>query len=450
MRKRLIISMLLFTLIGTVMLSAQFGFRMTSTEVRDLIRKDKLDLFLIPIMQEYDIDCWITLTRDPCDDMTNVIYERNLQLDPIVEYIGGESVTVPAALIFTSGGDRIAIVGQRDAKAVADTGIYKKIIPYTYNRMQGHEGFLRELGKTVKRLNPKKIGLNFSEEEGVADGLTLGMKKMFDKAVGPKLAAKAVSAEKIVISIWNRKTPAEIHLIEKSSRLSAEITNEALRTIVPGKTTARDLYLQIRRRLKEEGMDLGWQGFRCPTVSLGTFSLGKPPSDKVVERGDLVVINSGFCVEGHMSDVNKIAYVLREEETEPPEAIKRIFATGLESTRAGVAKIRPGATGFEVDKAARDVVTKAGYNEYPHATGHTTGLWIHGLGIILGPEWKAYGSKIHMKMHKDDIYAVEPSIRIPSDTQDGSIRIHFQEMVIVEEDGARYLTEPVTELMLIK
>jgi len=450
MKKRLPVWAVLFTLLGTITLSAQFGFRLTSTEVRDLIRKDKLDLFLIPIMQEYDIDCWITLTRDPCDDMTNVIYDRNIQLDPIVEYIGGESVTVPAAFIFTTGGERIAIVGRRDAKAVADTGIYKQVIPYAYNRMQGHEGFLKELGKTVKRLDPKRIGLNFSEEEGVADGLTMGMKRMFDKAVGPKLAAKAVSAEKIIISIWNRKTPAEIHLIEKSSRLSAEITNEALRMIVPEKTTARDIFNYIRRRLKEEGMDLGWQGFRCPIVSLGTFSLGKPPSDKIVERGDLVVINSGFCVEGHMSDVNKIAYVLREGESEPPESIKRIFATGLESTRAGVAKIRPGATGFEVDKAARDVVTKAGYQEYGHATGHTTGLWIHGLGIILGPDWKAYGSKVHMKMHKDDIYAVEPSIRIPSDAGDGSIRIHFQEMVIVEEDGARYLTEPVTELMLIK
>lgn len=55
-----------------------------------------------------------------------------------------------------------------------------------------------------------------------------------------------------------------------------------------------------------------------------------------------------------------------------------------------------------------------------------------------------------MKIHKNDIYAVEPSISVYSEKHKGIIRIHFQEMVIVEEEGARYLTPPVTELMLIK
>ena len=55
-----------------------------------------------------------------------------------------------------------------------------------------------------------------------------------------------------------------------------------------------------------------------------------------------------------------------------------------------------------------------------------------------------------MKIHKNDIYAVEPSISVYSEEHNGNLRIHFQEMVIVEEDGARYLTPPVTELVLIK
>jgi Xaa-Pro aminopeptidase len=450
MKKKLLFWLVLFVLTVFVHSMAQFGFRYTSTEVRDLIRKSKLNLYLIPIMEEYDIDCWIILTRDPCSDMTNVIYERNIQLDPIVEYIGGEAVTVPAAFIFTTSGERIVIAAARDAKAIAATGIYKRILPYTYNRKKGHTEFLEILGKTVKELNPTKIGLNFSEEEGVADGLTVGMKLIFDKAVGPQYASRVASAEKIIISIWGRKTPAEIHLIEKSSRLSAEITEEALRMIVPGKTTARDIFDNIRRRVKEEGMELGWHSWRCPVVTVGTFRLGRPPSDKIIERGELVVINSGFCVEGHMSDINKIAYVLDEGETEPPELIKEIFETGLKATRAAVAKIKPGATGYEVDRAARDVVLNAGFNEYGHGSGHTTGLWVHGLGVLLNPPWKAYGSKVYMKIHKNDIYAVEPSISVYSEKHKGIIRIHFQEMVIVEEEGARYLTPPVTELMLIK
>jgi Xaa-Pro dipeptidase len=431
-------------------LAAQFGYRYTNPELRDLIRKSKLNELLIPIMEEYGIGCWVTLTRDPCDDMTNVIWERDIQLDPIVEYVGGEGAKTPAAFLFTTSGQRIAVVAGGDAKAVEDTGIYKKIVTYAYNREKGHTEFLEKLGKTLRELNPRTIGLNFSEDEGVADGLSYGMKVMFDRAVGPELAARVVSAEKVVISLWNRKVAAEVQLIEKSSRQSAEITLEALRMIQPGVTTARGIFDYIRKKIKEEGMAPGWQEWWCPTVTVSAFRLGRPPSDKVIERGDLVVINSGFLVEGHMSDLNKAAYILREGEKEPPELVQKLFATGLEATRAAVSKIKPGVTGEEVDRAAREVVKKAGFSEYGHATGHTTGVWVHGLGVILGPPWKAYGEKVHMKIHKNDIYAVEPSLGAYSEPHGGNLRMHFQEMVIVEENGTRYLTPPLTELILIQ
>jgi len=448
--KRLLIYIALLVCCLGIDLSAQFGYRYTNVELRDLIRKTKLDELLVPILKEYGVECWVTLTRDPCDDMTNVIWERRIQLDPIVEYIGGEGVTVPAAFIFTISGERIAIVAESDAKAVGDTGIYRKILKYAYNREKGHSEFLEKLGRTLQELNPKAIGLNFSEDEGVADGLSYGMKLVFDRAVGPGLASRVVSAESVIISLWNRKVDAEVQLIEKSSRKSAEITLEALRMIMPGVTTARGVFDYIRKRVKEEGMGPGWQEWWCPTVTVSAFRLGRPPSDRVIERGDLIVINSGFLLEGHMSDLNKAAYVLREGEKEPPPLVKKLFATGLEATRAAVARIKPGATGFEVDSAARDVVKKAGFPEYGHATGHTTGVWVHGLGAILGPPWKAYGDKIQMKIHENDIYAVEPSLGAYSEQHGGNIRMHFQEMVIVEKEGARYLTPPLTELILIQ
>jgi Xaa-Pro aminopeptidase len=324
--------------------------------VRDAIRTAKLDRLLIPIMEEWGVEAWVTLTRDPCDDMTNVIWERDIQLDPIAEYIGAERVTVPAAFIFTTSGDRIAIAERSDAEYIQSTGIYKKVLTYTYNRAKGHSGFGELLGSALRKLDPETIGLNFSQEEGVADGLTVGMKLIFDAAVGPELAARVVSAERVVISLWNRKVEKEVELITRSAVQSAQLTDEALRAIEPGVTTARTLFDDIRS----------------------------------------------------------------------------------------------GATGEEVDTASRSVVTDAGFDEYGHATGHTTGVWVHGLGVIIGPRWKAYGEKVAMPMHVGDVYAVEPSIRAYSKEHGGTLRIHFQEMVIVEEDGARYLTEPVTELMLIR
>jgi Xaa-Pro aminopeptidase len=431
-------------------LHAQFGFRYTNEELRDIIRKGKLDLYLIPLMREYDIDCWVTLTRDPNDDMTNVIWDRRIQLDPIVEYVGGEGVTVPAAFIFTRDGGRTAIAAGGDREAVLATGIYKEVLGYAFDREKGFSEFQALLGAKLKKLDPRNIALNYSLDEGVADGLTLGMKMIFDAAVGPELSRRVVSAEKIIISLWNRKTPAEIQLITKSARRSAAITEDALRLIVPGVTTARGIFDYIRQRGAEEGLEPGWQEYWSPTVTVGTFRLGKPPRDKVVERGDLIVINSGFLVEGHMADINKMAYVLREGEVAPPPTIQKMFEAGLRATEAAVSLIRPGATGVGIDRAARGIVVGAGFKEYGHATGHTTGVWVHGLGAILGPPWKAYGEKVTMTLQKNDIYAVEPSVTVFSKEHGGNLRVHFQEMVIVEENGARYLTPPVKELMLIR
>jgi Xaa-Pro aminopeptidase len=450
MKKRIVLILSLVLFVLTPLARPQFGFRYTHTELRDLIRKHKLSDLLIPIMEEYGIDAWVTLTRDPCDDMTNVIWDRDIQLDPIVEYIGGENVTVPAAFIFTTSGKRIAIVGSRDAQAVEDTGIYDEVMTYTFNRANGYSGFSEHLGQILKDLNPTHIGLNYSEEEGVADGLTLGMKRIFDQAVGPELASRVVSAEKIIISLWNRKVSEEVQLITRSAVQSGRLTEDALRAITPGVTSARDLFNDIRVRLDEMGMKPAWQEYWCPTVSISTFRLRKPPADRLIERGDLVVVNSGFLVEGYMADINKAAYVLREGEDGPPPLIQKMFDTCLKATQAAVARIKPGATGVEVDEAARNVVLEAGFKEYGHATGHTTGVWVHGLGVILGPTWKAYGDKVSMKIHEGDIYAVEPSITAYSEEHGGNIRLHFQEMVIVEKDGARYMAPPMTELILIQ
>ena len=329
---KLRVSIALFTVLFVVpsLAHSQFGFRHTNTELRDLIRKHKLDELLVPIMEEHGIDAWVTLTRDPCDDMTNVIWERDAQLDPIVEYIGGENVTVPAAFIFTTSGERTAIVGSGDAEAVEDTGIYDIVSSYTFNRANGYSGFSELLGKVLNDLNPGRIGLNYSEEEGVADGLTVGMKNIFDQAVGAELASRVVSAEKIIISLWNRKVPEEVQLITKSAIQSGRLTEDALRAITPGITTARDLFQDIRDRLDEMGMKPAWQEYWCPTVSVSTFRLRKPPANKVIERGDLVVVNSGFLVEGYMSDINKAAYVLREGESGLPPLVQKMFDTCLE------------------------------------------------------------------------------------------------------------------------
>jgi Xaa-Pro aminopeptidase len=120
------------------------------------------------------------------------------------------------------------------------------------------------------------------------------------------------------------------------------------------------------------------------------------------------------------------------------------------SVEAAVKAMKPGITGFEVDKIARQVVTDAGFEEYWYQTAHSVGVWVHDQGPYIGPRHPHYGRKVDMTLQPGDVFAVEPGVgMVVEELGDERIGIHLQEMVIVTENGAEYLFPPQKEIVLI-
>lgn len=416
------------------------------------IRQSKLNHWLIPAMREAGIDLWLVFVRDANDEEVNIIWKekRDVRLDPVSELIGAEQVYVPAAFLFTLDGQRIVISSESDAEYIRQTGIYSKILTYPYGKRYGFENIEPLLRSEIARLNPRTIGLNYSELEPAADGLSVGRLRLLERILGPEYASRFVSAEHVVVSLWGRNVPEEIELLQRSAEISNKLNLEALRIIRPGETTEKNIFDYYRFRMKQLGVEPGWSEYRAPIVHAGDPRSGRAPGDVAVQRGRVVKINGAVRVGGYSVDLNKSAYVLRDGETQPPEAVRRMFDVAVRATEAAVAAMKPGVSCHVPDAIARGVVREAGFEEWGYETAHSVGVWIHGLGPTIAPAWSHFGHQHEMKISVGDVYAVEPAIRQFVPELGIEVRIHTQEMVIIKEDGAHYMVPPQRELIVIK
>ena len=156
------------------------------------------------------------------------------------------------------------------------------------------------------------------------------------------------------------------------------------------------------------------------------------PTDKTVEDGDFITLDFGAVVDGYHSDMTRtvaVGYVTEEQE--------RVYDTVLKAQQASLDVIRAGISCFDADKAARDIITDAGYGDYfGHGTGHGVGIEIHEL-----PNLSPRSTAI---LEKGNIVTVEPGIYLP-----GKFGVRIEDMVFVTENGCKNLTSSQKSLIVL-
>lgn len=243
-------------------------------------------------------------------------------------------------------------------------------------------------------------------------------------------------------------------LYRKAARDTEEILIEALTGgfIVPGRTTQAELRDHVQQLAHRKGYpELAWEAETCPGVYSGIFKAlsHAPPKDVVIQPGDILWVDFGVRFHGYTTDMIRASYLLKDGESEPPAEVKKMFATLRRANEAAAAIMKPGVEGYRVDAAAREVVTEAGYPEFFHATGHPVGRVVHGAGPALAPRSGRFGPAVEMKLEPGQIFAVEPSVMRPAETEDGAYIMNMEEEVLITDDGSEYLAPHQTELILI-
>jgi Xaa-Pro aminopeptidase len=155
--------------------------------------------------------------------------------------------------------------------------------------------------------------------------------------------------------------------------------------------------------------------------------------DRVIEPGDAIVLDFGGLRFGYGSDTTRTVCV-----GEPTPEIREVHEVVRLAQQAGVDAVRPGVSCQEIDRAARRVITDAGYGEqFIHRTGHGIGLTTH------EPPYMVEGEK--QALVAGMCFSVEPGIYLA-----GRFGVRIEDIVTVTEDGGRKLNNTDHGLRIVE
>ncbi len=381
------------------------------------------------ILKEFDIDCWLTFVR-----------ESQINGDPSLTFLIEADVTWHSAFIITSTGEAHAIVGQYDQKTVEEVGAYNSVVGYV-------EGLKKPLLDYLQKLNPAQIAINYSKGSEICDGITHGMYlTLYDFLSEIGFQERLMSAEKVVSALRQRKSETEIENIKSAIGITENIYDRVSGFIQPGKTE-KEIAAFMKKQVEEAGLELAWEETVCPGVFTGPDTAGAhyAPTDRQVEQGHVLNMDFGVKYNGYCSDMQRTFYILKEGETEALPEVKKGFDTIVKSIELARQTLKPGAQGHQVDAAARNHIVKSGYEEFPHGLGHQVGRFAHDGTALLGPAWEKYAQKPFETIEEGMVFTIEPRL-----TVEGRGVVTIEEMVVVTEKGAEYLSHPQKELILIE
>ncbi|QIK57743.1 aminopeptidase P family protein [Erysipelothrix sp. HDW6A] len=220
-------------------------------------------------------------------------------------------------------------------------------------------------------------------------------------------------------SLRRIKDNDEIELMTKVSEHNDRIMEELKHEIRVGMT---EIELADIINTKQNTDPL--EGVSFTPIALFSENIADPhgiPSNRKLTENDMVLIDMGGMYKHYASDMTRCFLVGSKPELE------KIYEICRQANEAAIAAIAPGVSFASIDKAARDVISDAGYGEYfVHRTGHGIGLEAH--------ENLDVSSSNQELVQIGMCFSIEPGIYIPGV---GGVRV--EDLVCVSEHGVKVL-----------
>ncbi len=425
-------------LICTTWLLPQAKHAQMRWEIMNQIRQDKFDIILPKVMRENNIDMWITVMREG-------------NYGPLYYDLGEGYVSNFGYYIFFDKGDerieRIAL--GIHGYLIERSGAYDKFGPAS------------DLAEIVGERNPQRIGINTSEQIGAADSLTLTAYQHLKKTLGKTFSDRLVSAEKLVSDFRSRRVAGEIAAFSQAGIISKEIAERALsnEVIVPGQTMLEEVAWWIMERLFERGLNAS---FGLPSIYItGPEGIEATSNNRIIQRGDLIMIDWGVGLMNFYTDMKRTAYVLKENETRLPGGFQHAFDQALKVRRIIKKNIKPGRTAIETLDILNQKVNEAGFeimenfNQPGDSTKtdviigcHSVGNWGHGIGPSIA--W-FNPLRLTYTLQPTNLLAIEFFAYTPVPEWNGKkVRIPLEDDAVLTSDGMEWLYPPIEDIILIR
>lgn len=390
--------------------------------------KQRLDRVLPGEMRRYGFDMWLVICNESVEDP---VFRQLVPEDPwAIRRLG--------ILVFFDRGEggveRLLVA--RHAKAF-----------YTKDWDQFNETQWEALARIIKARNPGRIGINQGVKIPYGDGLTAGLKQRLVAAIGPEYAARLAPAEELAVAMLERRLPEELPLYDRVVAITHAIVREGFSpaVITPGVTTLDDLDWWFNQKV----VDLGLERWFFNDTSL--IRRQSQPLDRVIRRGDVIHCDIGVRYLGLHSDIQELAYVLREGETAAPAGLQDALRRGNAMQDILLAEFREGRLGNDVQAAALRKGRAEGLQ--PRVYTHPIGLHGHAAGAFVGlPEYQdGVPDKGEYPVHLETAYSIELSVRAPIPEWGGQeVVFSLEQNAFLSASGPRFLDGRQTSLRLVR
>jgi Xaa-Pro aminopeptidase len=400
------------------------------------IRKERIRTLLAPAMQRAGVSAWAVLCRDNHND-------------PIAAHVGGENAGAPAVFYFELRGENVfSIVFTPPGEAIA---LKEKMLQDSIVEVDYNIGAVATASEYINKNLKGKLALNFSTKNEFADGLSFTQFTDFTQKLNTNVKTDIVSSEELLYEWLSVKLPAEVEIMRKAAEITSLWEIEALKQVVPNKTRDVDIAIFLKEKMKSLGVTDAWSPDQNPSVNSGIDRGHSHATDKIIRPGDVIQIDFGIRVyDRWVSDIQRFAYVLKPGEIAAPADIQRYWEVGKEGNRKAKNAMKPGISGYDVDKAQRMWMAENNSQEVFWGTGHSVGYQAHDVGPRLSgnqagriPPQDAYRPLL-----KGQIFAFDGFYKW--NTEGGTKTISVEEMAVVTENGAEYISPLQEDLVLIK
>lgn len=406
-------------------------------EVQRQIRLDKFEQVLPQAMRNAGIDMWIVAVKEN-------------HTDPLWEDLGRGYVSGVGYYVFTDrGGDRIerAALGP-SGYMLEQSGAYDILGPSSM------------LLQFVKARDPKRIGVNMSDELGSADGLSHAMHAQLVAALGTPYGGRLVSAERLISEFRSRRVATEIVAFGEASGLAVQLAERALsnEVITPGKTTLEEAAWWLQDQLLSRGLG---SSFDMPSVYVtGPDGIVATSTARIVQPGDVIMIDWGVQLMNFATDVKRVAYVLKPGEWQPPASIQAAFDKAMAVRGVLKAAVKPGRTAADTMKAMDAALAAAGYGviafNRPNADDKTDVVYgfhpVGNTGHDIGPSmttWQPMQQTLTLQLQH--MFSFEYFAYSPIAEWGGrKLRIPIEDDAILMEQGVQFLHPANHRLLVIK
>ncbi|RPH60639.1 MAG: aminopeptidase P family protein [Chloroflexi bacterium] len=227
------------------------------------------------------------------------------------------------------------------------------------------------------------------------------------------------------------KDAAEVEKMRKAVKIAQDALKATLPLIKIGiteKEIESELVMQLLRHGSDSAMPFS------PIVCAGPNSANPhaAPTERKIQPGDFLLFDWGAAYEGYFSDLTR-TFAVGEVEAE----FQKIHKIVQEANAAGRAAGKPGVPCADVDKAARDVIEKAGYGQYfRHRTGHGLGMEVHEDPYMRGDNMQI--------LEPGMTYTVEPGIYLA-----GRNGVRIEDNMVITATGSESLSDMERGLVVL-